>query len=209
MRSDAVQESASTKSDLRARFRAFRASLSPDERARRSARACERLAALPELRGAETIHAYWSLGSDGELDLRPLLRALHAEGRRIVLPVVTSFVRGRPAMDHRLFEGEARLQANRWGVEEPIGGAAVPPRTIDVVLVPALGAGRNGHRVGHGRGYYDAFLAACPAPAVGVVYHPTLVEHVPPEPHDVPLGVVVTDEAVVRLAPPHPRRLSP
>lgn len=207
MQSDAVRESAPTKSDLRVRFRAFRASLEPEERAARSERLCTRLAGLPEVARAVTIHAYWPMEGSGEVDVRPLLRSLAGDGRRIVLPVVTSFERGRPAMAHRVFRGEARLRANRWGVEEPIDAEAVPDEAIDLVLVPALGAARDGHRLGHGRGYYDAFLARCAAPAVGAVYHPTLVDRLPVEPHDIPLDAVVTDEVVLRFPAARARRL--
>lgn len=197
-----------SKATLRTRFQAYRTSLDPAERAARSRQILDRLATLPELRTAETVHAYWPMVESGEVDTRPLLRTLAAAGRRLVLPVVTSFEAGRPVMEHRCFEGEALLRTNRWGVEEPIGGETVPPGAIDVVLAPALGAACDGHRIGHGRGYYDAFLRTCPAPAVGLLYAATLVDAVPVEPHDIPLDVIVTEDAVLRprvTSPPHRR----
>jgi 5-formyltetrahydrofolate cyclo-ligase len=129
----------------------------------------------------------------GEIDTRPLIRTLHEQGVEIVLPVVTSFSNGSPAMTHRRYTGDDALRPNRWGVQEPIGTDAVSPDVLDGVIVPALGAGRNGHRIGHGRGYYDAFLADLDAPTVALVYDACLVDAVPADVHDVPMSAIVTE----------------
>lgn len=187
------------KAALRERFAAYRARLSEAERARRSARAVERLRALPEIQSARTGHCYWP--QDGEIDTRPFVKDFHADGGVVALPVVTSFEPGAPAMTARRYTGDASLRENRWGLAEPAGDApVVPPEALDAVVVPAFGAGKNGHRVGHGRGFYDAFLADVDAPAVGLVYDACLVEHVPAAPHDVPMDALVTERRTVRVA---------
>ena len=100
----------------------------------------------------------------------------------------------------RTFEGEASLIANRWGLLEPDETApVVEAGVLDAVVVPALGAGRNGHRVGYGAGYYDAFLPATRGFPVAVVFAACLVDAVPPEPHDVPVACVVTEGETVRV----------
>jgi 5-formyltetrahydrofolate cyclo-ligase len=192
---------ANEKDRLRARFRAVRAALSDDDYAAHSAAVCERLAALPELADAETVHIYWPLLQRRELDTRPLIRELDAQGKQIVLPVVAAF-EGAPRLRHVVFAGEGRMRPNRWGIPEPHDTPEVDPAAFDAVVVPAFGAGRNGHRIGHGRGFYDAFLAATDAPAVAAVFAGCLVERVPAEAHDIPLDVIVTEREVLRF-PPH------
>ena len=189
----------SAKATLRERFRAARLALSPEEAAAHSAAICRRLADLPELRGAATVHVYWPIERRREVDTRPLIAELRAAGKRVVLPLVTDF-EGAPALRHVAFEGQARMRPNRWGILEPHDTEDVRPAAIDAVVVPAFGAGRNGHRIGHGQGYYDAFLSALDAPAFGAVYAACLVESVPAEPHDVPLDAIVTECAVYRPA---------
>ena len=197
------QEIAQAKAALRRRFRAGRRALSPEAYAERSAMVVARAVALPELRAAQAVHVYWPLVERGEIDTRPLVRWLVGEGKEVVLPVVETFERaGRPSMRHVRYESEASLQANRWGVREPTGGETVPPERLGAVVVPALGAGRCGGRIGHGRGFYDAFLAGlvCRAvPRIGLVYADALVEAVPAEAHDVRLTVIVTERETVRL----------
>lgn len=194
---NASPDIAREKDALRARFRDARAALSDEDYATRSATVCERIAALPEIEGAETVHVYWPLLRRRELDTRPLIRALDRRGQRVVLPVVAAF-EGAPRLRHVAFAGEGRMRPNRWGILEPHATPEIDPSTLDAVVVPAFGAGRNGHRIGHGRGFYDAFLAAIDAPAVGAVFAVCLVDAVPAEAHDVPLDVIVTEQEMLR-----------
>ena len=191
---------ASEKEALRARFRAFRERLGPEAYAQRSTAIVARAQTLPELEAAETVHVYWPLVARGEIDTRPLIRWLTEEGKVIGLPAVATFEADvRPRLRHLRYQGEAALHANRWGVREPTGDETVPLEQIEAVVVPALGAGRNGHRIGHGRGFYDAFLARVAAPRIGLVYADTLVDAVPAAPHDVRLSVIVTEDETLRL----------
>lgn len=186
------------KDALRVRFQAYRADLAPEAVAARSASIIDRLQALPVLQAAETIHCYWPMVDRGEIDTRPFIRQLHTQGTRVVLPVVTRFAKGRPQMEHRTYHGPTALRPNRWGIHEPVDTPTVSPHALDAVIVPALGAGRNGHRIGHGRGYYDAFLAPLDVPTVALVYEACLVNRVPAAPHDVPMTAIVTEQSIVR-----------
>lgn len=190
---------ASEKAALRAHFNAIRQGLSEEEALARSVAICARLAELPELEQAGTVHIYWPLVARREVDTRPLIRAYHEAGRRVVLPVVDSFG-GAPSLRHVAFRGEAALRPNRWGILEP-EGPSVDLAEVEVIVVPAFGAGRNGHRVGHGRGFYDSFLTGLTVPKLGAVYDSCMVDHVPAEPHDVALDAIVTETNCLRLRP--------
>ena len=65
-------------------------------------------------------------------------------------------------------------------------------------MVPALGAGRNGHRLGYGKGYYDAFLREVDAPTICPVFAACLLDHAPAEPHDVALDILITEDEIIR-----------
>jgi 5-formyltetrahydrofolate cyclo-ligase len=188
------------KARLRARFQATRLALSEADYAAKSALIHARLLALPEVEDARTAHVYWPMTARREVDTRPLVAALHARGVRVLMPVVVPRTAGAPPrLRHGPFEGEDRLTRTPWGLYEPTGADA-DLDALDLVVVPALGAGRNGHRIGHGAGYYDAFLAETGAFTVCPVWAACLVAHVPAEPHDRPVHVVVTEGEVVRVA---------
>ena len=73
----------------------------------------------------------------------------------------------------------------RWRFHEPDPAKCpvVDAGGIDLVLVPGLGFGRDGSRLGRGRGYYDRFLGseAAGAMRVGVAFGSQVVEAVPVE----------------------------
>jgi 5-formyltetrahydrofolate cyclo-ligase len=193
-----------TKEGLRRQFSHFRETLDEAGYAARSQAIVERLQELPEVQAAARIHLYWPMLRAREVDIRSLAGWLHAQKKQIVLPIIRTFGRkgGRwPRMEPVSYSGTGGLRANKWGIFEPSDGETVPVEDLDLVIVPALGAGRNGHRIGHGYGYYDEFLRDLRhVPRIGPVYHECLVEAVPAEEHDVPLTVIVTEREVVRPA---------
>jgi len=69
------------------------------------------------------------------------------------------------------------------------------------VAVPGLVFDRRGNRIGWGRGYYDAFLAALGRRAhrVGLAYDFQVVEAIEHDGHDVPMDLVVTEHATLQF----------
>ena len=183
------------KEQLRKQFQANRLKLSSEARRVQSAAVCDSIRAMPELQETATVHLYWPLLDRGELDTRPLIDHLSERGHQIALPKIdlsTSRKTGVPSMTHLLYSGKHNLAKNEWGVMEPQNAQQLSDDDIDAVVVPAFGAGRNRHRIGHGHGYYDAFLSRLSALTICPVFENCLVDEVPAEPHDVPLDVVVT-----------------
>jgi 5-formyltetrahydrofolate cyclo-ligase len=108
----------------------------------------------------QVLHRYLADPRGGEPDPGPVAGHLASlnPGMVQVLPRV---VDGNPRMQSVLFDDKTELMENRWGIPEPSNGVTVEHQSIDLVLVPLLAFDREGHRVGHGKGYYDAFLKTC------------------------------------------------
>ncbi len=186
-----------SKATFRAQFDAYRRALGPTMHSARSRRICTRAQAHPALHRASVVHAYWPALDRGEVDTRPLIGWCQAAGKTVVLPVVTSFSADQPEMEARLFTTTEALVENRWGLHEPVQGAAVSPAAIDLVIVPAFGADRRGHRIGHGGGFYDRFLPSLKATTMALTFDACLVDAVPTAPHDVPVQYVITETETV------------
>ena len=182
----------SEKAALRRRFRAVRAGVP----GRIHAAIVARVLALPETDAARSVLAFWPLVARGEVDVRPLVRALVGRGVAVALPAVVPG--GAPRLVARAYAGA--LVPGPWGLSEP-PESAPPAGRLDIVVVPALALGRDGSRLGYGGGYYDAFLATTDALRVGVVPHACLAETLPAEAHDARLDVVVTEAETVRVTP--------
>jgi 5-formyltetrahydrofolate cyclo-ligase len=125
--------------------------------------------------------AFASMPSEPDTD--GLWARLAHDGKVLVLPRLVD-VALVPAL------GGDGLVAAVWGIREP-RGAAVDPATIDLVVVPGVAFTEAGARLGHGKAYYDRFLAGLAAAKVGVCFDEQLVDELPMEPHDVWLDHVV------------------
>ena len=138
-----------------------------------------------------SISGVWPL--EGEMDLRPLMTALHERGHTILLPQTTPL--GNPLIFREWTPGAPMIR-ERFGTERPDGPVGVP----DVVFVPLLAFDRKGNRLGYGGGYYDRTLATLPGcNAIGFGFAAQEVDGLPTEPHDFPLQAIVTEEAIIRF----------
>ncbi|HJS52384.1 MAG TPA: 5-formyltetrahydrofolate cyclo-ligase, partial [Pyrinomonadaceae bacterium] len=97
-----------------------------------------------------------------------------------------------------LYTPETRLLENFWGIREPPIDEAIDPSEIDLVIVPLLCFDERGFRVGHGKGFYDKFLAGCRADClkVGFTFFPPTDPIDDIDEYDVPLDQCVTPERV-------------
>ena len=182
------------KTQLRARLLDRRRSADPESVRRASARACSRVADLPEWAAARTVALY--VGWRGEADPLPLLDA--AGEKRVALPVIAP---GADLLRFYAVAHAAELVPGHFGIPAPTPEAtrAVAAADLDLVVVPGVAFDAEGRRLGLGRGYYDRLLATAPgALRVGFAFDWQLVASVPVEPHDLSMDLVVTERTVLR-----------
>ncbi len=194
------------KQALRARLLELRRDLTPAQIERRSAALTEALLADPLWTRARGLAAF--VGVRNEPDTAALLERSLAAGKIVWLPRLTGpgQMRFWPCADLRA------LEPGRMGLREPpiVGEGVVAPgpeHGVDLMLVPGLGFGRDGARIGFGAGHYDRALAQRPpgaaATLVGVCFAEFLDpfgEPIPVAAHDVAMRYVATELGVERCA---------
>jgi 5,10-methenyltetrahydrofolate synthetase len=141
-------------------------------------------------RRESTIGAYWPI--KGEFDALPALyrwSEAHA-GRRIGLPVIDRET--RHLRFHVWYPG-CPMEDDAYGIPKPKDTEEFHPQLL---LVPCVGYGPKGLRLGYGGGFYDRTLAdLSPRPVtVGLAYSHGFVPWLEAEAHDVPLDAILTDE---------------
>jgi 5,10-methenyltetrahydrofolate synthetase len=170
-----------------------RLALDAQVRRARGESAIARLFEVVDISRYLTLGIYWPIRC--EIDVREIARMHVDAGGRVALPVVVrksaplEFWRWRPGM---------QMQKGVWNVPIPCEREEMAP---DALIVPLVGFDGSGFRLGYGGGYYDRTLAAAvPRPyAIGLGYAEAELKTIYPQPHDIPMNLIVTDQFVHRI----------
>ena len=194
---------------LEARKRAIRAQVAAllptpgsAEHAAASERAQERLAQSEPARAAHCVALY--LATPGECATASLAQALLAAGKDVCFPAV---VAGEHPL--RFLRPNGPFARGALGIDEhaDVAGARVALGEIDLFVLPARAVDASGHRLGRGKGYYDATLAAAGprAARVALVFDAQVVPEVPAADHDQRVHHVCTESRWIGCEPASPR----
>jgi 5,10-methenyltetrahydrofolate synthetase len=138
------------------------------------------------------IGAYWPI--KGEFDALPaLFRWAEADDSRVIgLPVIDKQTK---QLRFQMWFPGCEMEEDAYGIPKPKDTPVFHPTLL---LVPCVGFGPRGVRLGYGGGFYDRTLATLlPRPTtVGLAYSQGFVPWLEAEPHDVPLDAVLTDEGL-------------
>jgi 5-formyltetrahydrofolate cyclo-ligase len=183
--------------EVRRVLRQRRREASPAERMAAAESVAARLLAHPRFPAEGYVAGYWAL--DGEVPLH-LLQMRLREGQVWCLPCVCP---GNTLMFAPWRAGDP-LVSNQFGIPEPDLDAAslLPAAEMAVVVLPLLGFGRGGQRLGTGGGFYDrslAFRRDAPAPPwlVGAAYSFQQLDDLSAQPWDVPLDAIATEKELI------------
>jgi 5-formyltetrahydrofolate cyclo-ligase len=187
--------------NLRSNLRKQRRNLTEIQQLVAADRLLDNVLRLPRFRSSNHIACY--LPNDGEIDPTPVIQAVLNQGKHCYLPVLAK-ING-----NQLWFAEVGVDtpmtANRFGIAEP----SVPDRELvraarlDLVFLPLVGFDALGHRVGMGGGYYDRSLQLLryrrywmKPYVVGLAHEIQKVDRISPNPWDVPLQQIVTDQKI-------------
>ncbi|MDW6023426.1 5-formyltetrahydrofolate cyclo-ligase [Mesorhizobium sp. BAC0120] len=186
-RSDAWTDVSRWRKAERKRLIDERLALPAEDREFRSGRIADKLDTAVGKVSGRIVGTYWPFR--GEPDLRNWGIKVIERGGRIALPVVIQ--KGLP-LEYRIWAPGDPLERGVWNILVPACGPAVQP---DIVIAPVVGADDENYRLGYGGGFFDRTLAAMSrAPIkIGVGYAESRIPTIYPQPHDVPMDMIVTD----------------
>jgi 5-formyltetrahydrofolate cyclo-ligase len=173
-----------------------RAALSVEALRAMSERACAQLLRAVDLESYNVLGFCWPIR--GEFDVRGIAKQHLFSGGQAALPVIVQ--RSAPVEFWRWHPGMP-MQKGIWDIPTPKERDVLTP---DAVLVPLVGFDKFGFRLGYGGGYFDRTLAAAAQRpfTIGLGYEESLLQTIYPQPHDIPMDLIVTDQSVHRPLSP-------
>lgn len=149
-----------------------------------------------EFQRAKKLAGYLPVGS--EMSPLPCMRLALSENKRVFVPVLTN----TKELLFAPWTPTATTQRNAVGIEEP----CVPEHSftegidLDLILTPLLGFDQCGNRLGTGGGYYDRTFSGkvrfMQPLLCGVAYACQEIDHLPAQPWDIPLDLIITENGV-------------
>jgi 5-formyltetrahydrofolate cyclo-ligase len=148
----------------------------------------------------------------GEVDLTELLSLVNDNGLKVqwALPVCVSEAGNTEDADaepigtlaFKIWSPEQPLQTGAFGIPVPQHSESIIPQ---LVLVPCVGFNASGYRLGYGGGWFDRTLPALmnleQRPLfIGVAFACQASDGFLPEPHDIPLDGVITEDGLTLFA---------
>ncbi|KAJ2850530.1 hypothetical protein IWW36_001848 [Coemansia brasiliensis] len=145
----------------------------------------------PAYQKAQHISIYINM-EKGELQTNMLIKDAWMNGKTVYVPRCT----GKNDMQMVRLEGQEDLDSlprNKWGIPEPAADRAhVDPLLLDFIVMPGVAFDSKGNRCGHGRGYYDRYLAkATNAFTCAVCLSEQVIKHVPADEHDQKPNIII------------------
>jgi 5-formyltetrahydrofolate cyclo-ligase len=181
---------------------AYDARNAQEDKDRISQIAVEKLMQMPEYQAANTV--LWYLDCRSELRTRHALPAALDSDKRIIVPYCTVDDEGQNKLGLWWLQALDELVVGKWKILEPPRerwgdpSREIAVHELDFVVVPGVGFGRDGARMGNGQGYYDRLLSNVrpECPLVGLCYECQLFDDLVVSPHDVYMDKVVTEKSV-------------
>ncbi len=185
------------KNSLRLKLRKSLERISKEQRAQKSKKACQNLISTPQFRSASVIMMFLSLPE--EIDTAQAIEYGWREGKTITVPKV--YWEEKYMIPVKIDSFDDAFSTEVAGLRNPLTDESVPIEQIDLVVTPALGFDRAGHRIGRSGGFYDRFFGSVKLKAkkCGFAFTEQVLEtdSVPAAATDVPVDFLVTDEQII------------
>ena len=177
------------KAELRARMRAVLKNISAEKHQLDSEKLCASLKAQSAFQNAGSILFFAPLPE--EPDLWPLLNEILPGMKMAALPCFDAD--NQTYVPRQVQDIHVEILSGKFGIREPATTCvAIPLDDLDLVLVPGVVFGMDGHRIGRGKGFYDRLLENFTGEKIGIAFDEQIVETIPAEENDVLMDLILT-----------------
>ena len=137
------------------------------------------------------------IGTAREVDTWPIIARAWRMKKRVFAPVLEKNSR----MRFRELTAKSTLLRQQHGILEPVAGEFILPRMLDLVLTPLVAFDAQNNRIGMGGGYFDRTFSFLKdrehhfhPKLIGIAFACQQVEKITPNPWDIRLFSIISDE---------------
>lgn len=145
---------------------------------------------------AQSVGIYLSF--KGEVDTTPIIDHLWQNNKHCFIPVIAP---EQNQLSFHPYTPDTKMTKNRFDILEPSKlTKALPLTQLDLVITPLVAFDKACNRIGMGKGFYDRTFEddSTRPPLVGLAYDFQAVQTITPNPWDVPLTLVITNQTIYR-----------
>lgn len=176
-----------SKEVLRRSIQSKRKFMDPEDIESKSRHIREKLQQMECLQQADAILCY--IAKADEVGTLEFIDWAQAQGKTIYTPITE----GHGVMHWSRLDKDYTLKNGALGIPVPEVLHIEDAPADAAVIVPCVAFSSNGHRIGHGGGYYDRFLPKAKGPKISVAFE---VQHVPEfetNDYDFKVDVIITE----------------
>ena len=183
-----------SKETLRRSIQSKRKYMDQEDVDAKSRHIAEKLQQLDCLQHADTILCY--LAKTEEVGTADFIDWAQEQGKTIYIPITE----GHGILRWSRLDKPYTLKNGPLGIPVPESLHIEEPPADAAVIIPCVAFSANGHRIGHGGGYYDQFLPDTRGPKIALAFE---VQHVPEfhiNDHDIKMDIIITESNRYRIA---------
>ncbi len=181
------------KQTIRAKSRQEITSLSKSYRQKADGQIQSKLIFLRVFKNATSICSYVS--TNNEVDTHQIIRETLLAKGSIIVPKIQG-----AALELYSIRSFEELKMGSFGIVEPqTKRAHTPIQSVDLFIVPGIAFGRDGSRIGRGKGYYDRLLQTIHVPIVALAYDCQVFDTIPHGAKDKKVDIIITETHIYDL----------
>jgi 5-formyltetrahydrofolate cyclo-ligase len=182
------------KEEVRKELIKLRKNLSKNEILENSEKIKNRLFKMTEFRESSTILFYVSY--DNEVYTHKMIKESITIKKNVVVPLTDK--KNKILILSKLDSWDD-LGPGAYNILEPKKEKIkeISVNELDLIIVPGVGFDNHGHRIGHGKGYYDNLLKNFEKLTIGLAFEFQIIKNIPIEKHDIPIDKIVTEKRLI------------
>ena len=134
-----------------------------------------------QYKNAESIFIYKAL--DNEVNLDKLIDISLEYGKTVAVPITNE------NMEMVKIDKNTEFELKKFNVREPKSGEII--QDVDLAIIPIVAFDKNCNRTGHGKGYYDKFLAKHNCLKMGVAFSIQEINNCIVKITDIPMDMII------------------